>query len=161
MTFCKKTARSEFLLWFYRVEHKRQLTVGRRHSYGTPISTANCCVKCGYHLTWRFFFIFYSICWRYWRNMWKCTFPGDSIRPVDPTGQDRIRHRIASESDHFGTKTDRIRHGYRRIPNYRIPDRITSEKIRSYPFESEYRIMSDPLRSVFRENTEHASFYNR
>jgi hypothetical protein len=41
--------------------------------------------------------------------------PGHSIPPVDSTGKDRIRHRIAPESDVFRTKLDRIRPGFRRI----------------------------------------------
>ena len=70
-------------------------------------------------------------------------FPGDLIQPVDPTGKDRIRYRIAPESDVFLDKTGRIRPGFDRIPCGRIPDRMTPEKIRSVLVESDNRILSD------------------
>ncbi len=43
--------------------------------------------------------------------------PGESIQPVDPTGNDRIRHRFAPESGEFYIKTDRNRSEFHRIPN--------------------------------------------
>jgi len=43
--------------------------------------------------------------------------PGDSIRPVDPTGNDRIRCRIAPESVGSTIKTDRNPTEFHRIPN--------------------------------------------
>ena len=44
-------------------------------------------------------------------------FPGDSIRPVDPIENYRIRYRIAPESAEFPIKTDRNPSGFRQIPS--------------------------------------------
>jgi hypothetical protein len=44
-------------------------------------------------------------------------YPEESIQPVDPTGNDRTRHRIAPESGEFYIKTDPNRSEFHRIPN--------------------------------------------
>ncbi len=50
-------------------------------------------------------------------NITPYNFPGDSIQPVDPTENDRIRYRIPPESGEFHIKTYRTRPEFHRIPN--------------------------------------------
>ena len=44
-------------------------------------------------------------------------YPGRSIRPVEPTGNGRIRHRIAPEFIGFPIKSGRNPTEFHRIPN--------------------------------------------
>jgi len=67
--------------------------------------------------------------------------PRDSILPVDSTRNDQIGHRITPDSGEFHIQTHRIRSGFHRIPDNRIPGRITPEKILSVPTETDHRIL--------------------
>ena len=78
---------------------------------------------------------------------------------MDPTGNDRIRYRIAPESDVFLDKTCRIRPGFHRIPCGQIPDRITPEKIPSVPVKSDHRIISNSTGSCCRKISEETRFW--
>ncbi len=72
---------------------------------------------------------------------------------------DAIRYRITSESSVFPRKTSWIRPRFRRNLCGRIPDRITSEKIRSVLVESDYRILSKPPESYAWKQPYNAGFY--
>jgi hypothetical protein len=85
---------------------------------------------------------------------------GDSIQPADPIGKDAIRYRIPPKTGVFSRKTSRIRPRSRRNLCVRIPDQITSEKIRSVSVESDYRILSKPPESYAWRESYNAGFYN-
>jgi len=87
----------------------------------------------------------------YLTDNYKSNIPGQTIRLVDLVGNDRIRHRIVSESEFF-------LHKLGRIPFDRVPEWDTSERIRSNPTEYAFRIIQDPLGSCRRKSTEKNRF---